>query len=123
MHHLFLDESGDHSLSVIDPQYPVFVLGGVILDAAYAATQIQAAGHRFKLEAIGHSDVTLHKAGGAWRSSSRWASVVLRRAPGAYISMLPGGLADTLALDVPLRFGRPNHRYARESSSSAPLFT
>jgi len=29
---LFLDESGDHSLNVIDPQYPVFVLGGVIVD-------------------------------------------------------------------------------------------
>ena len=26
---LFLDESGDHNLSVIDPQYPMFVLGGV----------------------------------------------------------------------------------------------
>ena len=31
---LFLDESRDHSLSVIDPQYPVFVLGRVIVDAA-----------------------------------------------------------------------------------------
>jgi hypothetical protein len=46
---LFLDESGDHSLSVIDPQYPVFVLGGVILDADYAATEMQTAVHRFKL--------------------------------------------------------------------------
>ena len=27
---LFLDESGDHNLSVIDPSYPIFVLGGVI---------------------------------------------------------------------------------------------
>ncbi len=33
---LFLDESGDHNLSVIDPQYPMFVLGGVIVDKAYA---------------------------------------------------------------------------------------
>ena len=36
---LYLDESGDHSLSVIDPQYPVFVLGGVIVDVGYAATE------------------------------------------------------------------------------------
>ena len=71
---LFLDESGDHRLSVIDPQYPVFVLGRVIVDAAYAATEIQAADHRFKLAALGHSDVTLHTSGGALRSSSRWAS-------------------------------------------------
>jgi hypothetical protein len=31
---LFLDESGDH----IDPQYPLFVLGGVIVDKDYAAS-------------------------------------------------------------------------------------
>ena len=33
---LFLDESGDHNLSVIDPSYPIFVLGGVIVDQDYA---------------------------------------------------------------------------------------
>jgi hypothetical protein len=33
---LFLDESGDHNLAIIDPQYPVFVLGGVVLEKSYA---------------------------------------------------------------------------------------
>lgn len=37
---LFLDESGDHNLAVIDPAYPVFVLGGVIVDDQYAAEDI-----------------------------------------------------------------------------------
>jgi hypothetical protein len=60
---LFLDESGDHSLSVIDPQYPVFVLGGVIVDADYAASEMHTAVHRFKLEVLGQSDVTLRTAG------------------------------------------------------------
>ncbi|PYU23677.1 MAG: hypothetical protein DMG32_15740 [Acidobacteria bacterium] len=32
---LFLDESGDHSLSIIDPQFSVFVLCGVIMDGEY----------------------------------------------------------------------------------------
>jgi len=59
---LYLDESGDHSLSVIDPQYPVFVLGGVIVEAAYAATEMQAAVRRFKLEMLGRDDITLHTA-------------------------------------------------------------
>jgi hypothetical protein len=59
---LFLDESGDHSLSVIDPQYPVFVLGGVIVDADYAATEMDAAVRRFKRKMFGHSDVMLHTA-------------------------------------------------------------
>ena len=29
--YLFLDESGDHSLYKIDPQYPLFVLGGALI--------------------------------------------------------------------------------------------
>ena len=36
MNILFLDESGDHNLSKIDVQYPLFVLGGVITDQEYA---------------------------------------------------------------------------------------
>ena len=59
---LYLDESGDDSLSVIDAQYPVLVLGGVIVDASYAATGMDAAVRRFKLEALGRTDVTLHTA-------------------------------------------------------------
>jgi hypothetical protein len=59
---LFLDESGDHSLSVIDPQYPVFVLGGVIVDADYASTEMDAAVRHFKRETLGRNDVTLHTA-------------------------------------------------------------
>jgi hypothetical protein len=27
---LFLDESGDHNLAIIDPQYPLFVVEGVL---------------------------------------------------------------------------------------------
>ena len=40
MKHLFLDESGSHNLRVVDPDYPVFVLGGVIIgsDEELAAT-------------------------------------------------------------------------------------
>ncbi len=29
---LFLDESGDHSLHKFDPQYPMFVLAGCVLE-------------------------------------------------------------------------------------------
>ena len=57
---LYLDESGDHSLSVIDPQYPVFVLGGVIVDAGYAATEMDAAIQRLKLDVFDRADITLH---------------------------------------------------------------
>ena len=40
----------------------MFVLGGVIVDAGYAATCMDAAVRRFKLEALGRTDVTLHTA-------------------------------------------------------------
>ena len=33
---LFLDEFGDHNLTAIDPQHPIFVLGGIIVDEKYA---------------------------------------------------------------------------------------
>lgn len=33
---LFLDESGDHNLTAVDPQHPIFVLGGIIVDEKYA---------------------------------------------------------------------------------------
>lgn len=59
---LFLDESGDHSLDVIDPQYPVFVLGGVIVDSDYATTEIDAAVRRLKLDMLGRDDFALHTA-------------------------------------------------------------
>ena len=42
---MFLDESGDHNLNPkrINPVYPIFVLGGVIVDRAYARNVIAPA--------------------------------------------------------------------------------
>ena len=62
MKYLFLDESGDHSLTRIDPQYPVFVLGGVVVDAGYAEGELTRRLERFKLDVLGTSDVILHTA-------------------------------------------------------------
>ncbi|MEI6452955.1 MAG: DUF3800 domain-containing protein, partial [Actinomycetes bacterium] len=62
MKYLFLDESGDHSLTRIDPQYPVFVLGGVVVDAGYAEGELTRRLERFKLDVLGTCDVTLHTA-------------------------------------------------------------
>jgi Protein of unknown function (DUF3800) len=60
--YLFLDESGDHSLTRIDPQYPVFVLGGVVVDADYAVGDLTRRVTQFKLDTLGRTDVTLHTA-------------------------------------------------------------
>tara|TARA_B110000008_G_C16840148_1_gene512314 strand:- start:250 stop:984 length:735 start_codon:yes stop_codon:yes gene_type:complete len=59
---LFLDESGDHNLSVIDPQYPLFVLGGVIMDLDYAKGAATRTIGAFKEALFGDSNIHLHTA-------------------------------------------------------------
>jgi hypothetical protein len=57
---LFLDESGDHNLSVIDLQYPLFVLGGVIVEKDYAEGELTAELNDFKKRIFGRTDIILH---------------------------------------------------------------
>ena len=59
---LFLDESGDHNLSVIDPQYPMFVLGGVIVEKDYADGVLTRELNGFKQAFFGRTDIVLHTA-------------------------------------------------------------
>lgn len=59
---LFLDESGDHNLAIIDPQYPLFVLGGVMVDKAYAEGPMTEAVQDFKRRLFGRDDIILHTA-------------------------------------------------------------
>lgn len=59
---MFLDESGDHNLSVIDPQYPLFVLGGVILEADYVREELTPRFAAFKRMLFGDERVVLHTA-------------------------------------------------------------
>lgn len=59
---LYLDESGDHNLSVIDPQYPLFVLGGVIMEQAYAEGELHRRLSALKRDLFGRSDLVLHTA-------------------------------------------------------------
>ncbi len=58
----FLDESGDHSLSKIDPQYPVFVLGGCIVDSDYHGDQMTHELQRYKRDLFGRDDFIIHTA-------------------------------------------------------------
>ncbi|MDQ3780341.1 MAG: DUF3800 domain-containing protein [Chloroflexota bacterium] len=59
---MYLDESGDHNLNPkkINPLYPVFVLGGVIVDRAYLRTVIAPEIRAFKLRHFGRDDIVLH---------------------------------------------------------------
>jgi hypothetical protein len=57
---LFIDETGDHSLSKIDKSYPIFVLTGILTDEAYHATEITRELSRLKVKHFGTSDIILH---------------------------------------------------------------
>jgi hypothetical protein len=56
----FLDESGDHSVEKIDTDYPVFVLGGVIVDRTHYRTVIEPRVRQLKEDFIGDTEVILH---------------------------------------------------------------
>lgn len=57
---LFIDETGDHSLSKIDKSYPIFVLSGVIVDEDYHDGELTSMLNDFKKRHFGNSDVILH---------------------------------------------------------------
>jgi len=59
---LFLDESGDHNLGVIDQQHPIFVLGGVVVDRDYALGEMTHKLNNFKEDLFGTTKITLHTA-------------------------------------------------------------
>jgi hypothetical protein len=58
---VFVDESGDHSLAVINPQYPLFVLALCILPRAAYVQQVTPAVRNLKFELFGHDQVILHE--------------------------------------------------------------
>ncbi len=59
---MYLDESGDHNLAVIDSKYPLFVLGGIIVDQAYAEGEMTERVCDFKRRLFGRDDLILHTA-------------------------------------------------------------
>lgn len=59
---LFIDESGDHNLEIIDSQYPIFVLAGVIFDYDYYSNVAKKKINDFKLDLFGTKDIILHTA-------------------------------------------------------------
>ena len=58
---VFVDESGDHGLENIDPQYPVFVLAFCVVSKSDYARIIQPALTEFKFRHFGHDQVILHE--------------------------------------------------------------
>lgn len=59
---LYIDESGDHNLVKIDSSYPVFVLGGVLVEDDYHDLVIDTELKNLKLRWFGTTKIILHTA-------------------------------------------------------------
>ena len=57
---LFLDEAGDHNLLVVDKDYPVFVLGGCIIDEKEHEQKAKPLISEFKKKLFGTDKLILH---------------------------------------------------------------
>lgn len=58
---VYVDESGDHSLASIDPDYPVFVLALCVFHKRHFAEKIIPAVEKLKFNYFGHDSVVLHE--------------------------------------------------------------
>jgi hypothetical protein len=58
---IYVDESGDHSLESIDPDYPVFVLSFCIFRKGDYAQRVTPAIRQLKFATFGHDMVVLHE--------------------------------------------------------------
>ncbi|MEP5231869.1 MAG: DUF3800 domain-containing protein [Alloalcanivorax sp.] len=58
---VYVDESGDHSLTSIDRDYPVFVLAFCVFHKQHYSEAIVPALEKFKFNHFGHDQVVLHE--------------------------------------------------------------
>jgi len=58
---IYVDESGDHSLTYINPEYPVFVLAFCIFKVSEYTSRIVPSIQDFKFQFFGHDMVILHE--------------------------------------------------------------
>lgn len=58
---VYVDESGDHGMETIDPQYPLFVLAFCVFHKRHYSEQVVSALEKFKFNHFGHDQVVLHE--------------------------------------------------------------
>jgi hypothetical protein len=79
---VYVDESGDHSLVSVDPDYPVFVLALCVFHKRHFAEHIVPAVQKLKFNHFGHDSVVLHE-----------HEIRKQKGPFAFLSHLPTRLA------------------------------
>jgi hypothetical protein len=60
-HIVYVDESGDHGMQNIDPQFPVFVLAFCVFHKGHYSEKIVPALEKFKFKHFGHDQIVLHE--------------------------------------------------------------
>lgn len=58
---VYVDESGDHGMQSIDPQYPLFVLAFCVFHKGHYSEKIVPALEAFKFKHFGHDQIVLHE--------------------------------------------------------------
>jgi len=58
---VYVDESGDHGLDAVDPNYPIFVLAFCVFHKGHYADKVLPAIESFKFRHFGHDTVILHE--------------------------------------------------------------
>jgi len=58
---VYVDESGDHGLEAVDPNYPVFALAFCVFHKGHYAERVVPAIEMFKFKHFGHDTVILHE--------------------------------------------------------------
>lgn len=58
---VYVDESGDHSLEKVNPEYPVFVLAFCLFEKERYLAECAPAMIRFKFDHVGHDQIVLHE--------------------------------------------------------------
>ena len=57
---VYLDETGDHSLEIVDREFPIFALVMLVCDQTVYSEKIIPAVYRLKMDYFGHEGVILH---------------------------------------------------------------
>jgi Protein of unknown function (DUF3800) len=58
---VYVDESGDHGMQTLDPNYPIFVLALCVFYKRHYSEKVVPALHKFKFNHFGHDLVVLHE--------------------------------------------------------------
>ena len=70
---VYVDESGDHGLESIDPEYPIFTLVFCLFKISDYIYTISSALDTFKVKYFGHSEIVLHENDMRYGSGNEWS--------------------------------------------------